>query len=51
MSTGAKAVVWTRWYTVNMSNAILHDTLAVFAVGITLVLRYDLRTIYDAMKY
>ena len=36
-------VVWTRWYTSNMNNAILLHTLAVFAVGSTLV--------YNTKKY
>ena len=44
-------VVWTRWYTSNMNNAILLHTLAVFAVGSTLVYCYDLRPIYDTKKY
>ena len=37
MSTGAYSVVWTRWYTTNMSNAILPHTLAVFTVDSALV--------------
>ena len=37
VSTGAYSVVWTRRYTINMSNAILPHTLAIFAVGSILV--------------
>ena len=33
-----------------MSNAILPHTLVVFAVGSTIVYRYDLRPIYDTEK-
>ena len=34
-----------------MSNAILSDTMAVFAVGGTLVYCYDLRPVYFTKKY
>ena len=37
MSTGVYSVIWTRWYTIIMSNAILPLALAVFAVGSKLV--------------
>ena len=53
MSTAAYALVWTPWYTPNMSDAILPDTWAVFMVGTcsTLVYCYDVRHIYDTKKY
>ena len=35
-------IVWPRWYTINMSNAILLHTLTIFAVGSTLVYYYNL---------
>ena len=41
MSTAAYSLVWMRWYTSNVSNAILPHTLAVFAVGSTLIYCYD----------
>ena len=44
-------VVWTRWYTINVSNAILPHTVAVVAVGSTLVHCCELRPIYDTKKY
>ena len=44
-------VVWTRWCTSNMINAILSHTLAVFVVGSTLVYCYDLGPKYDTRKY
>ena len=57
VSTAAYSIVWTRWYTSNMSNAMLPHTLAVFAVGSTLVpillrlTRYDqVRPIYDTKE-
>ena len=34
-------VVWTRWYTINVNNAILPHRFAVFAGGGTLVYCYD----------
>ena len=34
-----------------MNNAILPHTLAVFAVGSTLVYCYDSRRVYDTMTY
>ena len=39
------------WYNSDVSNAILPHTLAVFAVGSTLVSCYDLRPMYDTKKY
>ena len=53
MSTAAYSFVWTRWYTYtsNMSNAILPHTLAVFAVGSTLVYCHDLGPMYDTKKF
>ena len=44
-------VVWTRWYTMNISNAILPQTLAVFAVGSTLLYCYGLQPVYVTKKY
>ena len=44
MSTGVYSVVWTRWYTINMSNGILPHALAVFAVGSALVRCFLLTT-------
>ena len=44
-------IVWTRLYPSKISNAILPRTLAVFAVGSTLLYCYDLRPIYDTKKY
>ena len=37
VSTAAYSLVWTQWYTSNMSNAIMLDTMALFALGSTLV--------------
>ena len=51
MSAVEYALVWTRWYTSNMSNAILPDTLAVFMVGSTPVYCYDVRSIHDTRYY
>ena len=51
VSTAVYSIVWTRWYTSNMSNAMLPHTLAVFVVRRTLVYCYVLRLIYDTKKY
>ena len=59
MSTAAYALVWTRWYTSNMSNAILPYKLAVLAVAIdstlvyynTVVTAYDLYTTQTSTTY
>ena len=51
-SNGAYSVVWTRRYTIDMSNAILPHTMAVFAIiGSTLVYCSDLPPTHDAKKY
>ena len=51
VSAAAYSLVWTRWYTSNMSNAVPPNTLAVFAVGGTLVYCYELRpSICDTKK-
>ena len=47
VSTAAYSLVWTQWYTSNMGNEVLPHTLAVFAVGSTLVYVYDLLPIYN----
>ena len=51
MITGAYSLVWTRWYPINLSKAMLPHKLAVFAVDSTLVNWYDLRPIYDTTMY
>ena len=46
-------LLWTRWYTANMNDTMLQlpHTLAVLAVGSTLVYGYDLWPIHDNKKY
>ena len=44
-------MVWTQWFTANMSNAVLPHSLAVFAVSSMLVYCYDLRPVYDIKKF